>query len=202
MVRGEEAVMTKGMKTPLVFFVAVAIFLLVPNYADPALNQPPIIGERLQHFELLIPQDSKAKSYLGLSGTGRFSVSQIKAQAVIIQIFSMYCPICQADAARVNELYRLIQDNKNLKNKIKMLGIGTGNTAFEVDFFRKKYEVPFPLFPDPDQSLHTILGELRTPYFIGVSIKKDGSNEVFYSELGQFEDAKKFLKVMLERSGL
>jgi hypothetical protein len=46
------------------------------------------------------------------------------------------------------------------------------------------------------------LGELRTPYFIGVKIKRDGTNEVFYSELGQFEDAKKFLKEMLERSGL
>ena len=194
--------MTMGAKKPLVYFFTLVILLLVPSNADPALNQPPIIGERLQHFELPIPQDTKAKSYLGLSGSGQFTVSQIKAQAVIIQIFSMYCPICQADASRVNQLYRLIHENKKLKNKIKMMGIGTGNTAFEVDFFRKKYEVPFPLFPDPDQSLHTILGELRTPYFIGVSIKKDGSNEVFYSELGQFEDAKKFLKVMLERSGL
>lgn len=194
--------MIKGAKKPLIYFVALTIFLLVPTYAEPALNQPPIIGESLQYFELPIPQDTKAKSYLGLSGTGQFTVAQIKAQAVIIQIFSMYCPICQVDASRVNKLYRLIQENKNLKNKIKMMGIGTGNTAFEVDFFRKKYEVPFPLFPDPDQSLHKILGELRTPYFIGVRIKKDGSNEVFYSELGQFEDAKKFLKEMLERSGL
>jgi peroxiredoxin len=102
----------------------------------------------------------------------------------------------------VNELYNAIQKRKDLKGKMKVIGIGAGNTPFEVDFFRKKYEVPFPMFSDEDLSVHKALGEVRTPYFIGVKINKDGSHEVFYSKLGGFKDSKKFLKLMEQLSGL
>ncbi len=102
----------------------------------------------------------------------------------------------------MNELYRIMQARKDLKNKIKLIGIGSGNSDFEVNFFRKKYEVPFPLFSDEDYSIHKAVGEVRTPYFIGVRLKKDGSSEVFYSKLGGFKNADKFLELMVKLSGL
>ena len=194
--------MIKGVNKPLICFAAFAICLLLATHADLAFNDAPAIGESLPPFELPIPQDARAQSYLGLSGTGQFTIAQIKAKVVIIQIFSMYCPVCQKEASRVNKLYRTIQKRKDLKDKIKMIGIGTGNSPFEVGFFRKKYEVPFPLFPDENLSIHEILGELRTPYFIGVKINRDGSDKVFYSRLGQFNDPNSFLKRIVERSGL
>lgn len=95
-----------------------------------------------------------------------------------------------------------MQARKDLKNKIKLIGIGSGNSDFEVNFFRKKYEVPFPLFSDEDYSIHKAVGEVRTPYFIGVRLKKDGSSEVFYSKLGGFKSADKFLELMVKLSGL
>jgi len=95
-----------------------------------------------------------------------------------------------------------MQARKDLKNKIKLIGIGSGNSDFEVNFFRKKYEVPFPLFSDEDYSVHKAVGEVRTPYFIGVRLKKDGSSEVFYSKLGGFKNADKFLELMVKLSGL
>ena len=194
--------MTKGVNKPLICFAAFAICLLLATHAGLAFTNAPAIGESLPPFKLPIPQDAGAQSYLGLSGAGQFTIAQIEAKVVIIQIFSMYCPVCQKEASRVNKLHRTIQKRKDLKDKIKIIGIGTGNTPFEVGFFQKKYDVAFPLFSDEDLSIHEILGKLRTPYYIGVKINRDGSDEVFYSRLGQFKDVNGFLKRIVELSGL
>ena len=182
--------------------VAVAIFVLMLNTQAIGANSTPKNGGTLPLINLDVPKDPDHRSYLGLSGEGLFNISQIKAKVVIIQIFSMYCPICQREASRVNELYGNIEKNPKTRGKLKLIGIGAGNSQFEVDIFLKTYEVPFPLFSDGDFSIHKSLGEVRTPYFIGVKINDEGSHEIFYSRVGGFEKAEKFLQLMLELSGL
>ena len=102
----------------------------------------------------------------------------------------------------MNDLYRAIQGKKDLKNKIKMIGIGIGNTHEDIEYFKKKYKVPFPLFPDPDNSIHHTLGNTRAPYFIGIKMNGDGNPLVFYSKLGGFKNPDEFLNSMLKLSGL
>lgn len=85
---------------------------------------------------------------------------------------------------------------------MKIIGIAIGNTPADVEYFKKKYKVPFPLFPDENKSIYTALGKLKSPYFIGVKIDKDGSSQVFYSKLGAFGRPDKFLALMLKLSGL
>jgi peroxiredoxin len=114
----------------------------------------------------------------------------------------MYCPYCQKDALGVNELYRLIENNSNIKNKIKLIGIGAGNSPYEVEVFKKTYDVPFPLFPDKDFEIHQACGEVRTPYYMVVKINEDGTHQIVHTQLGDYPGAEKFLELVLNVSGL
>jgi thiol-disulfide isomerase/thioredoxin len=190
------------MKRKLMPFALVAVFFLTASSFIQAADKPPQKGESLPVINLPIPKSPAEKSYLGLSGEGSFKITQIKARAVIIEIFSMYCPYCQKDAPGVNELYTLIDNDPDLKNKIKLIGIGAGNTPFEVGVFKKTYAVPFPLFPDQDFMIHKVCGEVRTPYFIVVKINEDGSHLIVHSQLGEYPGAKPFLELVLKSSGL
>jgi len=183
-------------------FVLMTVFFLTTNSSIHAADKPPQKGESLPVINLPIPKSPDEKSYLGLSGGGSFKIPQIKAKAVIIEIFSMYCPYCQKDAPGINELYTLIENDPDLKKKVKLIGIGAGNTPFEVDVYKKNYAVPFPLFPDQDFTLHKACGEVRTPYFIVVKINEDGSHLIVHSQLGEYPGAKAFLELVLKSSDL
>jgi thiol-disulfide isomerase/thioredoxin len=192
----------KRLSSLLVALIVGFAFSSVFNFPVYAAKEPPAEGGPLPVIKLPIPKSPEEKNYLGLKGEGTFTIPQIKAKVVIIEIFSMYCPYCQKEAPTVNELYNAIENNADLKGKIKIIGIGAGNTPMEVDVFRKKFQIAFPLFPDVDYSIHKICGEVRTPYFIGVKINENGSHEVIYSKLGSIEDANKFLDLILQRSGI
>jgi thiol-disulfide isomerase/thioredoxin len=141
--------------------------------------------------------------YLGLPSGGKFfKVNQVKAKVVILQIYSMYCPYCQAEAPNVNRLYAAIENSPALKDKIKIIGIGAGNTQFEVGTYKKKYTVALPLVPDADFKIHKIMGEVRTPYFIAVKLGDGDKTEVIYSRLGALGDIDVFLKLLVNLSGL
>ncbi|MCE5261988.1 MAG: TlpA family protein disulfide reductase [Deltaproteobacteria bacterium] len=185
------------------FRVALSIWgmILCATAAGWAAGTPPV-GGQLPDFTLAVPKDAAQRSYLGLSGSGAFRIPQIHAKTVIIEIFSMYCPFCQKEAPNVNRVYRMIEADPALRGKIKLVGIGVGNSAYEVEAFQKKYDIPFPLFPDGDFTLHRLLGEARTPYFIGVKIGPDGSHRVIHSCLGAFESVEKFLEEIVRESDL
>ena len=192
----------KTMKRIPIHFIAVAICAFLCISPVQAATSPPPAGGVLPDINLTVPQKSEHRSYLGLSSSGIFKIPDIKTKMILVEIFSMYCPHCQGDAPIVNELYRMIEDSPNLKGQIKLIGIGAGNSSYEVEVFRKTYDIPFPLFEDRDFSIHKVLGEVRTPYFIGVKINDDGTHQVFYSKLGSINEADQFLKVILQLSGL
>jgi thiol-disulfide isomerase/thioredoxin len=183
-------------------FAIIMTVLMIACIASA--GSPPAVGGVLPDIKLPIPKDSADKSYLGLGffGFGSFKIPEIKSRVVIVEIFSMYCPYCQREAPNLNQLYSKIEQNPALKGKIKIIGIGAGNTSFEVGTFKKKYDVTFPLFADEDYVIHKTLGEVRTPYFIVVKINSDGSHQVIHSKLGNLEGVDRFLEMIIKLAGL
>ena len=138
----------------------------------------------------------------GLSGSGAFKIYPGQGQAVLIEIFSMYCPYCQKDAPGINELFQAIEKDPELKGRIKIIGIGAGNSPYEVGVYKKTYNVPFPLIPDERFALHKALGETRTPYFILVRLDQGGTGLVTYSELSGFKGVDSFLEIIRKSAGI
>jgi peroxiredoxin len=189
-------------KKVLIGLMVAGISLLAVPPVDPAGNGPPKKGETLPVFQLTAPKNPAHRDYLGLSAGDTFTIPKIKAGVVIIEIFSMYCPYCQREAQNVNNLYQKIVDHPKLRDTIKLIGIGAGNSTFEVGIFRQRYNIPFPLFSDEDFSIHKCIGEVRTPYFIVMQVHPGGSHKVIYSEPGGLKDVNDFLQLILDLSGL
>lgn len=159
-------------------------------------EKPPRAGEAFPEILLSVPENPESRSYLGLSSeAGTFEIGSIKARLLIIEIFSMYCPHCQREASKVNRLYQKIEKDAYLKKHIKLIGIGAGNSAYEVDVFRKKYDVPFPLIPDPEFEIYGQIGKVRTPYFFVVEISPEQRpHRVVHAEIGELNGVSRFLE--------
>lgn len=102
----------------------------------------------------------------------------------------------------MNELYKIIQKREDLRDKVKLIGIGLNNTPADIEYFKKKYQVPFPLFSDEDGSVYNLMGKAKTPYFIGVKLHEGGRPEVFYGKVGVVSrKLNDFLERMLKLAG-
>ena len=72
----------------LLLILVVGLFFVVAIAA--AESQPPPEGGVLPDFVLSAPESTEHQDYLGLAGKNTFKIPEIKAEVVIIEIFSMY----------------------------------------------------------------------------------------------------------------
>lgn len=152
-------------------------------------------------IKLNIPEDQSFRKYLGIKQKeGQFILPQTRQGILIVEIFNMYCPHCQHYAPKVNELYTRINARPDTKGRVILLGIGVGNSPFEVNIFRKKYNIAFPLFDDKSYSVANKLEGVLTPHFFGMILDGKGGYRVFYSQDGGFENAEEFLNNLLKLS--
>ncbi|MDY7000786.1 MAG: TlpA disulfide reductase family protein [Thermodesulfobacteriota bacterium] len=151
-------------------------------------------------FKLKAPADPDKAAYLGLDPGSDFKLSDIRAKVLLIEIFSMYCPHCQGAAKDVNRLYERIRGSAH-KGDLKMIGIGAGNSAFEVGVFQNKFAIPMPLLPDEDYTVYDKLGDIGTPYFYLVRIKPGGVFDILFEHQGPYKDEDAFFKTIIQKSG-
>jgi peroxiredoxin len=131
-------------------------------------------GDFFPEVPMQVPEDAKDRAYLGLSEGTTFTLKQVKADLVVVEILSVYCPICQKQASIYNKLFNLIENDPATKGRIKLIGIAAGNGNLEVKDFRDKRDVPFPILPDRYFEMHRAIGGSRTPFTIYVRQDSSG----------------------------
>ena len=71
------------------FSIGLAIILMTAGFSR-ADSQPPQVGGVLPEFVLPAPSSVEHQQYLGIEGKNSFSIPEIRAEIVIIEIFNIY----------------------------------------------------------------------------------------------------------------
>lgn len=179
------------MKNVCLWWAVALIVLTIPGMVSG--GTAPAAGDLLVALRLDSPDSADAQAYLGLSDSRPFDPATISGRLLVIEIFSMYCPYCQREAPVVNRLYQAIEASEKMRGQVKMIGIGVGNSTFEVNHFRKHYQVEFPLFPDEDFVIHKAMGEVRTPFFIITAIGTDDKGRILWTGAGKLDPLETFM---------
>jgi peroxiredoxin len=113
--------------------------------------------------------------YLGLSSESRyFSISEISGDYVLIEVYNEMCTLCLKELPNINRLFELVDADGELRQRVKILGLGAGSTRRSVAGFRKKTGYDFPLFADEKWQIFGLLGKPTLPVLY--LMEKDGVN--------------------------
>lgn len=175
-----------------ILVLATALFLLLQGVA---FAQPPQPGDPFPDLPLRGTLAPEAANELGVDPDEPI-LSDVDARYVLVEVFNMYCPHCQREAPTVNELHTLLGSMNDEMPAVALIGIGVGNSQFEVDVFRRKYEVTFPLFIDPDYEAYAAVGKVGTPYFFLVERTPDGL-VTRHIQAGGFGDVAEYYRELL-----
>lgn len=186
----------------LAFCLALGITLGLALAAAPVMaaepKAAPKVGDVLPDLPVTAQLTPAETASLGLPANApSFRLSQIKARVLLVEVFSMYCPRCQAAAPAVNRLHERLAASPQAR-ELRFVALGAGNTSFEVDFYRQKYRTPMPLLPDEDYSLHKAFRAVGTPAFFVLQALPGGRGlKVLLFHEGQPEDEDAFFEQVL-----
>jgi thiol-disulfide isomerase/thioredoxin len=151
-------------------------------------------GNTLPEFKLVAPASADEQLYLGLKARKPFTLSQIPAKLIILEIFGVFCPHCRIQAPILNKIHNFIQRDQDLNNDIKIIGIAAKGNRDQVLTWKMYFRVPFPLFPDTKLHIWRKIGKPDTP----CTLLMTPSGKVLSTHLGPTEDVEEFFRRIKE----
>ncbi len=149
----------------------------------------PTQGDSLSDISFTAPKQAGDREALGLPGASPFTLSDIDAGLIMIEVIGVYCPICHDQAPTLRTLYSALTRDAALSKQVRLFALASGATDMEIAFVRKEHRAEYPIVPDVDYAVHKQLGEPGTPFTI--LARPDGT--VLYTHMGRIEDADAFL---------
>jgi hypothetical protein len=129
------------------------------------------------------------QTYLKISQKKYFSLNNIPGNLFIIEVFNTYCTSCPINIAVLNSVYSEIENDPQLKEKVRIISIAAGNNLNEVTDYKKGHKVLYPVLTDPVFSAHKALGQPRVPYTIFVKKNVKGKVTVVNMHQGVIESS-------------
>jgi thiol-disulfide isomerase/thioredoxin len=190
-------------------FFVIALFLFILgcssttccSLAQTEKNTPSQVLSA-QRVTFVRPQDKAALDYLGLQGDAKtFTISEVNAEVVVVEVFNWDCHFCQREAPRMVELYQMLAQ-KGLGDRIKIMGIGATDTDLEIRQYQKSFNIPFPLIADPDYKSYGLVGRLEIPSISVFKRDAQGVWSLVFSKSREQRAAEAILKDILSSTGL
>lgn len=176
--------MKKNAKSWFEILIVLSIVFFCTSAESQSVKPLLKAGDPFLPVEIKANLTTAQKEYLGVRKAKKFRLSDIQASVIVVEYFNKYCPHCQRQAPIMNDLYQAIQQDPALKSKVKMIGIGSGNNAKQVELFKQEKNIPFPLIPDDQFTLHDEVGRPKTPFIILFKKTGDGKGIVSATFLG------------------
>ncbi len=105
--------------------------------------------ETVRAILLETPTDYRMAAYLGFFKPRKnFMLTDIKTDLLVANVFQSRCTHCRGLTKNLNKIYSLVE-KEGLFHKIKFIGLGYGDDFIEVEDFKKRYAIRYPLFADP-----------------------------------------------------
>jgi peroxiredoxin len=155
--------------------------------SSPASAAP--APSKITHLKFSGVLSEADQKYLRLEKPGPFTLQDVKAPCVLIEIMRTTCPHCEAQVPALNQLYRLVA-NSDLKDKLKIISVGESDSVAALKKFRAAHKIPYPLVSDPGWEFCSAFKISGTPTVVLV----DQSGKVLLMEEGAFSSAAQMLK--------
>lgn len=123
-------------------------------------------------------------------------LSDLRGQVFIVNMYSWFCAPCQEEAPDLRALHaRIVSGGRGesgghgesggqgelaeLAGRVRLVGIAAGDDWNLVQAFRQRHGLAFPLFADPELTVHGQLGGLPVPFTWVLRRDADGFRVLF-----------------------
>ncbi len=162
--------------------------LLLCFWASPLLAEEaePAVGLVVGPVTFAAPMSDADAKYLGLAKAGPFTLKDVKSPYVLVEQFNTSCPHCMHEAPFLDQIFDQVQQDPNLKGKLKFLGAAQGSDSGPVMAWKVMQKVQFPLVPDPNSALGKS-GLNFTPYPV-TFIVDNHTGKIVWVEIGAIDN--------------
>lgn len=141
-----------------IFGTIVVVALLIGVFAEPGRARSSFVGAPAPDLEAITIDGAPV------------ALAELRGTPVWLTFFSSWCVRCRAENPDIQAVYlELAKSGSDLR----ILGVGSGESASSVASYARNAQLTFPVVPDPDRSITRRFAVLALPTH--VFIGRDGS---------------------------